>query len=396
MGTSTPDSLALAKLGDIAAAAGITRIHVLAWRDLEDVEAGGSEVHAAEVASRWAAAGLQVVMRSSFAQGQKPRAVRDGYQVVRKAGRYLVFPRAVASELAGRSGPRDALVEIWNGMPFFSPLWARGPRITVLHHAHVDMWEQVLSPELARVGLLLETKVAPVIYRGTDIVTLSPSSKADMVARLGLDPARIHVVPPGIDDRFRPGGTKAPYPLVVFVGRLMPVKQVDVLVRVLADVHRAVPEMQARIVGTGPERSALKSLAQELGGDGWLRFEGRLDDDELVELYRSAWVVTSASHAEGWGMTLTEAAACGTPAVATRITGHADAVTDGETGLLAGSPEELARHLTTVLTDHALRDRLSAAALQRAATLTWDATAAGILQVLATRASRSRSWRPRG
>jgi glycosyltransferase involved in cell wall biosynthesis len=390
VGTSTPDPLSGSKLGDLAAAAGIKRIHILQWRDLEDVEAGGSEVHAAEVASRWAAAGLDVLMRSSFAQGQKPRAVRDGYQVTRKAGRYLVFPRAVAAELAGRNGDRDALVEIWNGMPFFSPLWARGPRITVLHHAHVDMWAQVLSPELARMGLLLETKVAPVIYRGTDIVTLSPSSKADMVARLGLKPERIHVVPPGVDDRFTPGGERSPYPLVVFVGRLMPVKQVDVLIKVLDEVHRQVPDMQARLVGTGPERGALKTLSHELGAEGWLRFEGRLDDEELVELYRHAWVVTSASHAEGWGMTLTEAAACGTPAVATRITGHSDAVADGVTGLLADSPEELTRRLVEVLTDHELRARLSANALDRASTLTWDATAAGILQVLAQRAARSR------
>jgi glycosyltransferase involved in cell wall biosynthesis len=143
-------------------------------------------------------------------------------------------------------------------------------------------------------------------------------------------------------------------------------------------------------VGTGPERGALKALSHELGAEGWLRFEGRLDDEELVELYRHAWVVTSASHAEGWGMTLTEAAACGTPAVATRITGHSDAVADGITGLLADTPEELTRRLVEVLTDHELRARLSANALDRASTLTWDATAAGILQVLAQRAARSR------
>jgi glycosyltransferase involved in cell wall biosynthesis len=384
VGTSTPDSPAAVKLGDLAAAAGIQRVHVLAWRDLEDVEAGGSEVHAAEVAARWAAAGLDVVMRSSFAQGQKPRAVRDGYEVVRRAGRYLVFPRAVGSELLGRHGRRDALVEVWNGMPFFSPMWARGPRVTVLHHAHVDMWDQVLSPELARLGLLLETKVAPVLYRGTEIVTLSPSSKADMVERLGLRPERVHVVPPGIDDRFRPGGEKSRHPLVVFVGRLMPVKQVDVLIRCLVEVQREVPDLQARLVGTGPERSTLKELAVDLGAEQWLRFEGRLDDDELVELYRSAWAVTSASHAEGWGMTLTEAAACGTPAVATRITGHADAVRDGETGLLADTPEQLTRQLIAILRDDGLRKRLSANALERASALTWDATAAGILGVLAS------------
>ena len=74
-------------------------MHIVAWRDLAVVEAGGSEVHAPEVARRWAAAGIDVMMRTSYAQGAPPRVVRDGYRVVRKAGRYLVFPRAAWSEL---------------------------------------------------------------------------------------------------------------------------------------------------------------------------------------------------------------------------------------------------------------------------------------------------------
>ena len=116
------------KIGDLAAEAGIERVHMLAWRDLADVEAGGSELHASEVASRWAEAGLDVTMRTSYAQGSPPRSVRDGYEVIRRAGRYAIFPRAVGAELLRRHGRRDALVEIWNGVPFFSPIWARGPR----------------------------------------------------------------------------------------------------------------------------------------------------------------------------------------------------------------------------------------------------------------------------
>ena len=77
---------AIAKIGDIAAAAGLRRIHVLAWRDLADVEAGGSELHAAAVARLWAEAGIEVTMRTSYAQGAPPESRRDGYRVIRKAG----------------------------------------------------------------------------------------------------------------------------------------------------------------------------------------------------------------------------------------------------------------------------------------------------------------------
>jgi glycosyltransferase involved in cell wall biosynthesis len=123
-----------------------------------------------------------------------------------------------------------------------------------------------------------------------------------------------------------------------------------------------------------------------------LALPGRVPDDELVALYRRAWVLASASAREGWGMTVTEAAACGTPAVVTRIAGHADAVVDGVTGLLADDPAELVPLLDKVLGDVALRERLGAAARERAAAFTWDATAAGTLQVLA---AEVRAWRAR-
>jgi hypothetical protein len=115
-----------AKIGDLAAESGIRRVCVLVWRHLADPEAGGSEVHASTVASLWGQAGIEVTMRTSYAAGHPQVSWRDGYGVIRKAGRYMVFPRAAFSEVMGWHGSRDGLVEIWNGMPFFSPVWGRG------------------------------------------------------------------------------------------------------------------------------------------------------------------------------------------------------------------------------------------------------------------------------
>lgn len=373
------------KLGDLAAAAGIRRIHMLAWRDLDDVEAGGSEVHAAEVARLWSEAGIEVLMRTSYAQGHPPRARRDGYEVIRKAGRYLVFPRAAASEAAHRYGRRDALVEIWNGMPFFSPLWATGPRVVFLHHIHADMWKMVLPPNLARLGDTLERRVAPRIYHGSRMITLSPSSKQEMLD-VGFRDELVEVVPPGIDRIFRPGGVRSETPLVVGVGRLVPVKRFDRLIRAVVAARRSAPDLQLELVGTGPDRSELEALVAELDAGDAVRFAGRISDDALVATYQRAWAVASSSVREGWGMTLTEAAACGTPAVATRIPGHVDALAEGVSGLLADDDADLARHLARIATDRSLRDRLSAGALEHARTFTWENTATRILEVLADEA----------
>src|SRR6476659_11006913 len=198
------DSDVVGKLGDLAATAGLRRIAILAWRDLDDPEAGGSELHASRIASLWAEAGIEVTMRTSYAAGHPQVTWRNGYRVIRKAGRYLVFPRAALSEMMGWHGASDGLVEIWNGMPFFSPVWARRPTVTWLHHVHDTMWEMTLPPRLARLGRRVEFGMEPPLSRHTPIVTLSESSKCELVARLGFSVARVDVVPPGVDARFSP------------------------------------------------------------------------------------------------------------------------------------------------------------------------------------------------
>jgi glycosyltransferase involved in cell wall biosynthesis len=387
-----PVPTSTAELGDLAASAGLRRIHLLAWRDLDDVEAGGSEVHAAEVARRWADAGIDVTMRTSHAFGHPTQVGRDGYRVIRRAGRYAVFPRAVAAEISGRHGPRDGLVEIWNGVPWLSPVWARGPRVVFLHHLHKHMWPMVLpdNPTAARFGELLERRIAPPLYRRTSIVTLSESSRRELVHEQGFRPDRVRVVPPGIDGRFTPGGAKSPTPLVVAVSRLMAPKRFDLVVRAAAAAHERCPDLELVIVGKGEERERIAAQVRSLDAESWVTMAGYLDDDELVDLYRRAWVLTNGSIAEGWGMTVTEAAACGTPAVVTDIAGHRDAVRPGRSGLLARDERELTDQLIAVLTDDDLRRDLSQGALDRAAELTWDATAIGTLAALADDALRRR------
>ncbi len=379
------------RLAAAADAAGIRRIHVLAWRDLDDPEAGGSELHAHEILSLWARAGLDINMRTSFSPGQRQVIWRNGYRVIRKAGRYMVFPRAALSELAGWHGGRDALVEIWNGMPFWSPLWCRGPRVAWMHHLHDTMWEMSLPPRLARVGRAIEFDIAPPVYRytRTPIVTLSQSSKHELVTRLKFPESSVRVVPVGIGAQYAPGGEKAPVPTVVACGRLVAVKRFPMLIDSLVAAKTKVPQLEAVIMGEGYDRPDLEAQIAAAGATDWIRLLGFVSDEEKVEQYQRAWVLASASAHEGWGMTLTEAAACGTPSVATDISGHRDALDPDRSGILVDSAEAMTGALVSVLTDDALRARLTAGALAHAARFTWGATALGTLEILCAQAERS-------
>ena len=378
------------RLGRVAEEAGLRRVDVVAWRDLDDVEAGGSELHAHEIIARWADAGIDVRLWTSRVDGKAREIHRSGYTVNRRAGRYAVFPRTAVAGLRKKIGTGDGLVEIWNGMPFFSPLWSRCPRIVFLHHVHAEMWNMVLSPSLARVGNAIERRVAPPFYHRSQIVTLSDSARDDLVERLRFNPKRVTVIPPGIDPRFSPGDGPGPDPLVVAVGRLVPVKRFDRFVEGMVTLKKSQPRLRAMIVGEGYERPALEELVDLAGAGEWFALPGRLTDAELLDVYRRAWVVASTSVREGWGMTLTEAAACGTPAVATRIAGHQDAVVDGESGLLVSSVPELVEAVESIVANPMLRRRLSLGALRRAEQMTWERTAEAALRTLAAQVSPGR------
>jgi glycosyltransferase involved in cell wall biosynthesis len=144
------------------------------------------------------------------------------------------------------------------------------------------------------------------------------------------------------------------------------------------------------IVGEGYRRDDLEAQLRETGAERWIRLAGHVSDDELLDLYRKAWVLASAAAREGWGMTVTEAAACGTPAVVTRIAGHLDAVVHGRTGLLVDGRDDFVDALDRMLRDGELRGQMSRAALEHASRFTWAATARGTLEVLAADVVRRR------
>ncbi len=385
-GSAGSGALSIADMAAEMRGVGVRRVLVLAWRDLDDAEAGGSEVHADQFERRWSAAGLDVVHRTSFATGVPTTAERNGYRVVRRGSRYSVFPRAVVHTVAH---PRsyDALVEVWNGVPWFSPVWCRKPRITFLHHVHGPMWNQIMPRPLAGLGRALESRIAPPFYRRT--LTMTPSDATrDELLELGFRPDRVVAVPNGTDEMFQPGGSRADVPTVVCVGRLAHVKRQDELIEAAVVARRRVPTLRLVLVGDGPLRGELEARIAHHGAGEWVTLAGRLSHPELIDLYRSAWVVASASLAEGWGLTLTEAAACGTPTVATDIRGHRSSVVDGVTGVLAPL-DRLGDALADVLLDDDRRARLGEAALMRARTLTWEASATGVLRGLHGEVMRS-------
>jgi glycosyltransferase involved in cell wall biosynthesis len=378
---STDWALQLDQLAQTLHEHGITRIESFAWRDLADPDAGGSEVHADHVMSRWAQVGLTVSHRTST-NAQSESFARNGYTVTRRGGRYSVFLSVIASRLLRRASRDVAIVEIWNGVPWFSQLWGNKVRVTWLHHIHEDMWNESLPRVLAPLARWVEISLAPKFYRRTYIATLATTTRDELIAR-GYRANRVVVAEPGIDQRYCPrDNAKTPTPTLLAVGRLAPVKRFPLLLHTFADVVRSVPNAHLTIAGDGPDKELLIQEIERLHLTDHVTLAGRVTDEELLELYQSSWLLVSASHSEGWGMTITEAAACGTPCVVTANHGHCAAATHDVTGLIVEDDADLSAAMIQVLTDRALRDKLTQGSLTHAGKFQWDRTAAILLQTL--------------
>jgi glycosyltransferase involved in cell wall biosynthesis len=376
---------------------GVRRVESYAWRDLDDAAAGGSELHADEIFRRWVDVGVEVVHRTSTAD--HPRDFqRNGYRVVQRGGRYDVFPRVALRQAVRRRPDDTATIEIWNGVPWFGSVWAPSRRVVWLHHVHREMWAEALPRPFDAGGRFLETRFAPLLYRRSQFATLSESS-ADEIEALGIDRSHIEVIPPGVHERFTPDErVRSDHPHVVVVGRLSAVKRQRLALDALERARRQVPALTVTLVGDGPDRQLVESWIAGHDARGWVELRGRVSDDDLVAQYRRAWLVVSASHAEGWGMSLTEGAACATPCVATDIAGHRGSAIADVTGVLVATPpgapsvaDALGDAVAGLLLDEPRRRQMTAAGLRHAAGLSWTAVATRHLDLLADQVGTSSS-----
>jgi glycosyltransferase involved in cell wall biosynthesis len=369
MAEPTIDQLAAEML-----AAGTRHVHVLAWRDLDDPDSGGSEVHADHFMRRAAAAGLEITHRTSAAAGVPAEASRNGYRVIRRGSRFTVFPRVVASETIRRMGRFDALVEVWNGVPWMSPVWTRKPHITFLHHVHGPMWDQILPGPLAQLGRVLEARLAPPFYRRGLTLTPSEATRDDLLG-LGFRPERVIAVNNGIDEEFSPGGERSSVPLVVSVGRLAEVKGMARLVEAVAADVALRRRANLVIVGgdlddpTPEEREEIDRIEDVFVrhpemADGLVMLGHRPHDDVLRVLAAAGaglgpgiapgGAYACASRKEEFGLAIVEALASGLPVVAPRAGGPSSYVEDGVTGRLVDT-------LDTPALAGAIRDALDLA-----------------------------------
>lgn len=354
----------------------------LTWRDHGHPEAGGSEVFVDRTAQEMTRLGHDVVVFSSGYAGAPRRSSDHGYSNVRGGGRYTVYLHALLFMWRHRKD-FDAVIDVQNGVPFWSPLFFRVPVFNLTHHVHREQWSSFFSPPIARFGWFIESRVAPLVYRHSRYLTVSNAS-GDELAGLGVDPERISVVYNGNDlpddfVRYRDIPRSAT-PSLITVGRLVAHKRVEMSIDALREFKYSVPDLELHVLGDGHWLPELQRHATELGVADRVHFHGFIDNAPKHELLASSWAMSMPSLKEGWGLTIVEAGLHGTPTVAFRAAGGTqESVLDNETGLLANNREEFFDGLLRLITDRDFRDKLGDNATRYARTFTWEESGRSVI-----------------
>ncbi len=356
-------------------------ILILNWKDIKNPEVGGAEIIAFELARKLKSEGHTVTFFSRSFKNASPEETIDGVKVIRKGNKFSVYFHAFLYYHSLSTKP-DKVVDMINTICWQTPLYVpEEKRIAYVNQLAKEVLFYEL-PFLLSVFSYLFERVEYLPYKRTKFIVYSDSTKQDLVS-FGVEKNKISVFPLGVDHkRYVQGDKKAKDPLFVFVARLVRMKRADLCIEAMRIVLRNIPKARLAIIGNGPDEERLQKRVKEFNLEKNILFITKSNffvdknpSDVKVEWMQEAWALLLPSVKEGWGMVVTEAAACGTPAIVSGVTGLVDSVKAGETGLILSKnpdPSELAIAMQKIVEDKYLREQLGKGAIAWSKQFTWE------------------------
>lgn len=363
----------------------------LTWKDHTHPEAGGAEVVAREITSRLRADGHNVTMLTSGYKGATKREILNGIEVIRVGNNRYTHPFQALAYYVRRLRDRyHLLIEEVNGAPYFSVLFERKAKKYLLYHQmEGPVWFYETKPPLSHIGhYALEPVASRLLAQSrTPVVTVSESTASDLV-RHGFRPERTHIISEGIE--IEPAETiddiaKYDHPTLLSLGAMRAMKRTLDQIKAFEIAKATIPDLRLKVAGKSDGQYGQKVLAAIEASPyrDDIQCLGKVSLAQKVELMQKAHLIMQTAVHEGWGLTVTEAASQGTPAVVYDVNGLRDSVQHMETGYVAQeSPTSLAYGIVKLLHHPRLYQQVRHAAWERSKQITFDRSYADFKQAV--------------
>ncbi len=279
---------------------------IFSWRDTANPEGGGAEIYLETIARGLVARGSRVTIFCAAHEAAPAEDVVDGVRFVRRGNHVTVYLWGLLGLLLRRFGHVDVVVDVQNGLPFFTPLATRKPVVVLVHHVHREQWPVVFPGAPGRVGWWIERWLAPRVYRRCQYIAVSRATRAEL-AGLGVEKARVAIVHNGTTPPPPVSSTRSTNPSIAIVGRLVPHKQVEHAVDTVAALRPEFPGLHLAVVGSGWWEDDLRKYVADTGAGDLVTFEGHVSEQRKHEILASSWLLVLPSIKEGWGIVVGEA-----------------------------------------------------------------------------------------
>ena len=371
------------------------KILVFNWRDTKHRWAGGAETYVHELSKRWKKQGNSVTLFCGNDRKNPRNQTINGVKIIRRGGFYTVYIWALLYYVFKFRKNYDIIIDSENGIPFFTPLFSTKPVILLIHHVHQEIFIEYMKFPFSYIGKFIEGKIMPLVYKNHTVITVSQSSR-DEIVNCGIAKEKnIHVINPGVHvQRHRKIKTKNP--TFVYLGRLKPYKNIDTAIKAFSLVNKKIKNSQLFIVGDGESRKDLETLAEKLHIKNSVVFFGKVSEKEKVKILAKSWIALQPSTVEGWGITVIEANMCGTPVLATNTNGLRDSISNGKTGMLfkLRNSHDLAKLMLYLSKNRKIRKTMSQHAILWSKQYDWDTSSIRFLSVIQNEIANKKSFLP--
>ena len=367
------------------------KILILNWRDIKNPLSGGAEILTHEISKRLVAKGHKVTEFCSYFDGSRKEEVLDGVRIIREGNpdaRTLLNSvqfkayRRYKKEFEGKV---DLVIDEVHGIPFFTPFYVKEKKVALICEVAGDLWDIAVSFPFNILGKIIE-KIYPFFYSKVKIITISNSSKKEL-SEIGFNSPQINIIPMGSNSKvINDLPVKEKNETVVFLSRLSKSKGVGDAIKCVAILKDEFPNLTLWVIGRGEEtfKKELDKLVSDLKLQGNIEFFNYVTEEKKQELLTRAHILLMPSAKEGWGLTVHEAGARGTPAVVYNVPGLSEVVLDNINGIICkvNSPEELARNTRELFRNKDLYEKLQRGAINERKKYTWDATVSQFLNFI--------------